>query len=156
MMAINKRLRLYLDTSVFNRPFDDQSQVKIFLETQAMLLILQMIQNKQVELVNSNILEYENSRNSDPDRAKAVELYLSLASDRQIANELIRQRAKELEQNGVKAMDALHIACAEAANSDYFLTCDKRLINKCKSLSLKVMNPADFILEIEDESKPAN
>lgn len=149
-------IRLYLDTSVLNRPFDAQSQVKIFLETQAMLLILQMIENKQVELVSSNILDYENSRNSDPDRAKAVELYLSFASAQQIANESIRQRAKELEQNGIKAMDALHIACAKAANSDYFLTCDKRLINRCKALSLRVMNPADFILEIEDESEPTN
>ncbi|MDA0867808.1 MAG: hypothetical protein O2890_15680 [Cyanobacteria bacterium] len=29
--------------NVFNRPFDDQSQVKVFLETQAMLLVMQMI-----------------------------------------------------------------------------------------------------------------
>ncbi len=145
-------IRLYLDTSVLNRPFDNQSQSKIFLETQAMLLILQLIESKQVELVSSNILEYENSRNTDPDRKKAVDLYLSLASDRQVANESIRQRARELEQNGVKAIDALYVACAEATRSDYFLTCDKRLINRCKNLSLRVMNPTDFILEIGDES----
>ncbi|MFM7450173.1 MAG: type II toxin-antitoxin system VapC family toxin [Leptolyngbyaceae cyanobacterium] len=145
-------IRLYLDTSVFNRPFDDQSQVKIFLETQAMLLILHLSESKQVELVSSNILEYENSRNSNPDRARAVDLYLSLATERQIANESIRQRARELEQNGIKAIDALHVACAETAGCDYFLTCDKRLINRCKSLSLRVMNPSDFILEIDDES----
>lgn len=145
-------IRLYLDTSVLNRPFDDQSQVKIFLETQAMLLILQLIESKQVELVSSNVLEYENSRNSNLDRAKAVDLYLSLAVERQVANESIRQRAKELEQNGVKAIDALHVACAEATRSDYFLTCDKRLINRCKNLSLRVMSPTDFILEIGDES----
>lgn len=145
------KLRLYLDTSVLNRPFDDQSQVKIFLETQAMLLILQLIESKQVEWISSNILEYENSRNSDPDRKKAVDLYLSLASDRQVANASIRQRAKELEQNGVKAIDALHVACAEATRSDYFLTCDKRLIKRCKNLSLRVMSPTDFIVEIGDE-----
>jgi len=144
-------IRLYLDTSILNRPFDDQSQVKVFLETQAMLLILQLIESKQVELISSNILEYENSRNSDPDRAKAVSLYLGLATERQVANESIRQRARELEQNGVKAIDALHVACAEATRSDYFLTCDKRLINRCKDLSLRVMNPTEFILEIGDE-----
>jgi predicted nucleic acid-binding protein len=32
------------------------------------------------------------------------------------------------------AVDALHIATAEAANSDYFLTCDKRLINRWQGL----------------------
>ena len=143
-------MRVYLDTSVLNRPFDDQSQVKVFLETQAMLLILQMISSQRVELVTSNVLEYENSRNSDADRANAVSLYLSLASFRQVADEVIRQRALELEKTGVKAIDALHVACAEVSESDYFLTCDKRLINRCKTLSLKVMNPADFILEIGD------
>jgi predicted nucleic acid-binding protein len=143
-------MRLYLDTSVLNRPFDDQSQVKVFLETQAMLLILQMIASQQVELVTSNVLEYENSRNSDADRARAVTLYLQLASFRRVADKAIRRRALELEQNGVKAVDALHVACAEASNSNFFLTCDKRLINRCQALSLNVMNPADFILEIGD------
>lgn len=143
-------MRLYLDTIVLNRPFDDQSQVKVLLETQAMLLILQIIASQQVKLVTSNVLEYENSRNSDADRARAVNLYLQLATFRQVADEAIRQRALELEQNGVKAIDTLHVACAEASNSDYFLTCDKRLINRCQALSLKVMNPADFILEIGD------
>lgn len=145
-------MRLYLDTSAYNRPFDDQSQVKIFLETQAVLLILQLIQDQQVELVSSNVLEYENSRNSDSERAKSVDFYLSLSTFRQIANESIRQRAQTLEKAGIKAIDALHVACAEASHSDYFITCDKRLINRCKNLKLPVLNPADFILEMDDEN----
>ncbi len=92
-------MRLYLDTSAYNRPFDDQSQVKIFLETQAVLLILQLIQNHQVELVSSNVLEYENSRNSDLERAKSVDVYLSLATFRQIATESIRQRCPRVRNN---------------------------------------------------------
>ncbi|BDI20432.1 hypothetical protein ANSO36C_62340 [Nostoc cf. commune SO-36] len=31
--------RVYLDTSIYNRPFDDQTQPKVFLETQAVILI---------------------------------------------------------------------------------------------------------------------
>ena len=50
-------------------------------------------------------------------------------------------------------MDALHIACAEAFHSGYFLTCDQRLINRAQGLILKVMNPNDFILEIEDDNQ---
>lgn len=146
-------MRLYLDTSAYNRPFDDQSQVKIFLETQAVLLILQLIQNHQVELVSSNVLEYENSRNSDLERAKSVDVYLSLATFRQIATESIRQRAQALETTGIKAIDALHVACAEATQSDYLITCDQRLINRCKTLNLRVINPADFILEMDNENQ---
>ena len=57
-----------------------------------------------------------------------------------------------MEQQGLKAIDALHIAAAELSDSDYFVTCDKRLINRCRELALKVVNPVDFIVEIEDEN----
>ena len=66
-------------------------------------------------------------------------------------DEAIRQRAEELEQDGLKAIDALHIACAEAVESDYFITCDKRLINRCSRLKMRVVNPADFVLEISND-----
>jgi len=41
---------------------------------------------------------------------------------------------------------------AEASSSDYFITCDKRLINRCQGLTLKAINPTDFILDIEDDN----
>lgn len=63
----------------------------------------------------------------------------------------IKQRGQELEHNGLKAVDALHVACAEAASSNYFITCDKRLINRCSNLAIKVMNPVDFVLEISND-----
>lgn len=145
-------MRVYLDTSVFNRPFDDQSQVKIFLETQAFLLILTMIETQQIELVSSSILEYENSRNSQPDRAAAVNLWLNLSQHYQELTPAIRLRAKALEETGIKPVDALHVARAESSGSDYFLTCDKRLINRCQDLALNVMNPTSFITEIDHDS----
>ena len=36
-----EKLKIYLDTSVYNRPFDDQRQTKIRLETEAFLSILE-------------------------------------------------------------------------------------------------------------------
>jgi hypothetical protein len=36
--------RVYLDTGIYNRPFDDQTEPKIFLERQAVILILQMVE----------------------------------------------------------------------------------------------------------------
>jgi predicted nucleic acid-binding protein len=140
--------KVYLDTSAYNRPFDDQTQPKIFLETQAVVIILQMVEAKAVELISSSVLEYENSRNPYPIKQEAMSRYLQLAKLRQEVDEASRQRAEELEQNGLKAVDALHVSCAEAINSDYFITCDKRLINRCSGLIMKVMNPADFVLEM--------
>jgi predicted nucleic acid-binding protein len=107
-----------------------------------------MVEAKAVELISSSVLEYENSRNPYPIKQEAMSRYLQLAKLRQEVDEAIRQRAEELEQNGLKAVDALHVSCAEAINSDYFITCDKRLINRCSGLIMKVMNPADFVLEM--------
>ena len=143
--------RIYLDTSIYNRPFDDQSQPRIFLETQAVILILQMVEAGLVDLVGSTALEYENNQNPYPRKRRAMQYYLERAAVRQVLNEDIRQRAKELEQGGVKTLDALHVASAEAASCEYLLTTDKRLINRCQTLTLKVMNPADFVLEVSDE-----
>lgn len=143
--------RVYLDTSTYNRPFDDQTQPKIFLETQAVIIILQMVEVKVVELISSSVLEYENSRNPYPIKQEAMNRYLQLAELRQEVNESIGKRAEELEKDGLKAIDALHVACAEAVNSDYFITCDKRLINRCSKLTMKVMNPADFVLEMSSD-----
>ena len=144
---------VYLDTSIYNRPFDDQTQPKIYLETQAVILILQTVEAKLIELVNSSALEYENSRNPNPLQQQAMDRYLQMAVVKQMLNPAIRIRTGQLEQLGLKVMDALHVACAEASNSDYFITCDKRLINRAQGLILKVMNPTDFILEIEDDNQ---
>lgn len=140
--------KIYLDTSAYNRPLDDQTYPKIFLESQAVIIIFQMIETKALRLISSSVLDYENSRNPYPVKQRAMSKYLLLAQFRQTVNEPIRQRAKEFENNGLKAIDALHIACAEAANSEYFITCDKRLINRCSTLTMKVVNPVDFILEV--------
>ena len=143
--------KIYLDTSAYNRPFDDQTQPKIFLESQAVVIILQMVETKMVELISSSVLEYENSRNPYPIKQEAMSRYLQIAGFKQEVNEEIRQRAEQLEQNGLKAIDALHIASAEAVGSDYFITCDKRLINRCSGLAMKVMNPVNFVLETSSD-----
>ncbi|HEY9706473.1 MAG TPA: hypothetical protein V6C58_28830 [Allocoleopsis sp.] len=65
---------------------------------------------------------------------------------------MIRQRAKQLETKGIKPIDALHVASFESSKSDYFITCDKRLLNRCKILNIKAINPIDFIQEIDNEN----
>lgn len=53
--------------------------------------------------------------------------------------------ADKIASFGVKEKDSLHIACAIEAESDYFLTTDKRLLNKTID-GIKIINPVDFIL----------
>ena len=46
-------LKIYLDNCCYNRPYDDQSQLRISLETQAKLQIQNMIKNKELQLASS-------------------------------------------------------------------------------------------------------
>ncbi|MEM7796940.1 MAG: PIN domain-containing protein [Cyanobacteria bacterium P01_C01_bin.118] len=140
-------MRICLDTSVLNRPFDEQTQPRIALETQALRTILQLVETQQVELVGSAVLDYENSRNSSPRRQQWVQRCLGLAKQYQTINAGITERATEMENQGLKAIDALHVACSEAAQCEYFLTCDDRLIRRYSGL-LKVVNPVTFVLDL--------
>ncbi|MEH1905918.1 MAG: PIN domain-containing protein [Nostoc sp.] len=108
-----------------------------------------MVEARLIELVNSSVLEYENSRNPFVVNKQSIERYLQIATLRVLVDENIRNRAEQL---GIKSIDALHVACAEASQSDYFITCDRRLINRCHNLSLIVINPNNFIFEVENEN----
>lgn len=141
-------IRVYLDTSAYNRPFDDQYQPRIWLETLGLSVILQMVETNVAVLVASTVVEYENSRNPHLLRQEWVNKVLALADDIQIVDQDIKQRALELEQNGLKAMDSLHVSCAEKAKADYFVTCDDRLIRryqKIKKRPLTACNPVEFV-----------
>jgi predicted nucleic acid-binding protein len=142
-------VKIYLDTSVYNRPFDDQMQPRIWLETLAFAVILQMIEAGSVELVTSTVVAYENSRNPFLMRRDWVSHCSGSAGHVQRVDERIRQRAEELEQQGLKAVDALHVACAEASGCEYLLTCDDRLLRRYQGERVHVLNPVDFIVEAE-------
>jgi predicted nucleic acid-binding protein len=141
-------VKLYLDTSVFNRPFDDQTQPRIWIETLSLALILQWLEAGGAELVNSAVLEFENSLNLLALRRDWMLRCLEQSSVYQFVDPPIRGRAEHLEKNHLGAIDALHIACAEEAGCDYFITCDDRLIKKRKLFTVKTMNSVDFVQKI--------
>lgn len=67
---------LYLDNSVLNRPFDDQRQPRIWLETRSFSLVLTMIESGEATLIQSPVHDLENSRNPFPLRPKWIEKWL--------------------------------------------------------------------------------
>jgi predicted nucleic acid-binding protein len=151
MHTPTSKIRLYIDTSVYNRPFDDQSQHRIWFETLAFSIVLQMIETGEVELISSWVLEFENSRNPFAERRQWVTYYLSFASSVQEANDRIKKRATTLEKVGIDSIDALHIASAEVSGATHFLTCDDDILKKYTQLPekrLNVCNPVKFIMEM--------
>lgn len=139
-------LRIYLDNCCFNRPFDDQTQVKVLIETLAKLNIQQQMREGVIEYVWSDVLDFEIGRSRFLDRKRQILPWARGASFHVELDEDIRERAKEFETVGVKAMDSLHLACAEAADCDWFFTTDNGILKKAKAMAtVRVANPIEFI-----------
>lgn len=139
-------MRIYLDNCCYNRPFDDQSQVKVVIETLAKLTIQQQMREGEIEYVWSEVLDYEVGRSRFVDRKLQIQPWAQGAAVFIELDESIRERAHQFEDAGLRAMDALHLACAEAANCDWFFTTDNGILKKARAIaSLRVANPLEFV-----------
>ena len=144
-------MRVYLDNCCYNRPFDDQSQVKVRLETISKLTVQLMMATRRVEYVWSSTLDYELSKNPVPKRKATISRWRSGAVEYVTASEDVSQRAKELEDVGFGAQDALHVASAEQADCDWFLTTDKGILKRASvSDNMRIANPTTFIMEVSN------
>ena len=101
---------IYLDMNIYNRPFDDQAQIRIRLETIAIFSILQEIKNGNHTLLWSFMLDYENSLNPYNDIRIEIEMASSLAKETITHDEFIVSTAQAFESKRIKPRDALHLA----------------------------------------------
>jgi predicted nucleic acid-binding protein len=138
-------MRIYADICTLCRTFDDQSQPRIWLETHALCVVLNLVEMGHIEMVRSPIHDLENSRNPKEVRRLWVEQCLTLAGQSIALSPAIKQRAVELESVGLGPLDALHTASAETAGCSHLLTCDDRLIKRYAG-PIIVLNPTDFVV----------
>lgn len=138
--------------NIYNRCFDDQSQLRIRLETAAIEGIFELVEEGTFELVWSFMLDYENSRNPYEDRKEWAELSSRLCTHRIGPSPRILASARGLMKSvKIKPRDALHLACAESGKADYFVTCDDDLIcrfqrrRQTSKFRVKAINPVEFI-----------
>jgi predicted nucleic acid-binding protein len=139
-----RKLKIYLDNCCFNRPYDDQKQPKVILETLAKLYIQELALNHRLDLVWSYALKYENSRNVGEAKRTAIAQWENLSVEFIGKSEQLVALAHEIEKTGIKPFDALHIACAITARCDYLVTVDKRMA-KYRDDRIVICNPVDFI-----------
>jgi predicted nucleic acid-binding protein len=143
-------MRIYLDLCCFNRPFDDQSQLIVRLQTEAKLYIQEAIREGRYTLVWSAVLDLENEANPDVRRRQTIADWRRLACVDMDASTDIERLANELAGKGIKPMDALHVASAINAGADWMLTTDLALSRKMQSDErIRVVDPVDFIRTIE-------
>ena len=55
-------LKIYFDNCCYNRLFDDRSNIKNYLEREAVLIIMQKAFEQELKIVGSDILEIEMSK----------------------------------------------------------------------------------------------
>ena len=146
-------MRVYLDNCCYNRPFDEQAQLRVRLETVTKLAVQLMMATGVIEYVWSKALDYEISFNPFPKRKTSILWWKEGAAEYVEATEEIIKRGEEIESLGVKAKDALHLASAERANCDMFLTTDRGILRKLSNLGdMKILNPIQFISEEYNEN----
>ena len=145
-------MKIYLDLCAIQRPLDTPNQIRIILESEAVLGIIAICDNGQAELLSSEALLYEGEQSTLEIRKEHTFAVLSRAKTVIEVTEKEKIRATQLMFFRITPLDALHVALAESGDADYYCTCDDRLIRnlkKVKDLMVKVVNPIELVQEIE-------
>ena len=141
-------MRIYLDNCCFNRPFDEQNQMKIRLESMAKLYIQKLVRDGVYDLVWSYMLDFENSNNPYEDKRNSIQAWKNIADFHCTSAREILEEGKKYEKLNISSKDALHIACAVHSKCDYFITTDIPLLKKHVD-KIRIINPIDFVGEME-------
>jgi len=144
-------LLVYLDNCCFNRPFDDQLHPLVRLETEAKIFIQAEIALGNLSLVWSFMLNHENNDNPFKNRKEQIALWEGMSKTIIAPTPQILTQTKTIEKLGIKTKDAMHISCAIAANADYFITTDKKVLNKTVQ-GIEIINPMEFVRRAYSES----
>ncbi len=140
-------MRIYLDNCCFNRPFDDQGELRVRLEAEAKLDIQRRVREEELDLVWSYILDYESEASPFLERQQAMKAWKNMAVCDVEEKASILSQANRISRKGVASKDALHVACAMSAGCEYFVTTDDRIIKRLKTLAgIKVINPVEFVV----------
>jgi len=152
-------LKVYMDVCCLNRPFDDQSQDKVRFEAEAVISILKRCNTSEDwELVGGDIIILETSKTPDPVKKQKVLLLHEGAAEKVKYNAIIKARAAAFQKHNVKLFDSLHLATAEYANVDVFLTTDAQLIKAAvrAGIKIRVANPLNYYVEVIDDGQFGN
>ncbi len=131
-------MKLDLDLCCLNRPFDDQSQARIALESQAVVLILEKLDRGEHRFCNSAALVVENSLSPRTEVRLEIDALLERADVWVAHDQALDARAAELRALGFKELDAYHLAAAESAGCDAVVTCDDRFLKAARRNAAKI------------------
>ena len=147
-------MRLYLNTSALHRAFDDLSQARIRQEAETIAMIVSALEAGRVTLISSEYLLFEVAQNPNPVQLGIMLATVALAKERVKVSRQAVRRAEELENHGLRGLDAIHIACAESGGADLLVTTDDRMLRTSRRagvLRVRVVAPFEALAEISVE-----
>lgn len=122
--------------------------MRIRLETDAYYLILQALQEEKYAMVVSPVhFEEANAISDMEERREILTVLEKLGTTVACDMAAIRARAEYLHSRKFGIADAAHAAFAEAM-SDVFISCDERLVKKCRreKVGVTTVNPVEFAI----------
>jgi len=144
-------MRIYMDVCCLCRPLDNQLIPRIRIESEAIIAILNRC-SLDWELIWSSAITYEVAKIVDHDKKHYVSTFAAKTTTNIIVDLAIKERATVFMDWGVKALDALHIACAERAGATVLVTTDDTLKNimsyHSDTISIRIVNPAAWYEEV--------
>jgi predicted nucleic acid-binding protein len=144
-------MKIYLDACCLNRPFDDTTQDRVRIESEAVLTILSWCQSRKWVLLSSEVVDIEISKIPDDGRRQKVNFLSSVSQSYIVVDEDLEKRAHQLSELKFKPFDALHIACAEKGGADVLLTTDDSHLRKASqqagALGVRLENPVTWLME---------
>jgi predicted nucleic acid-binding protein len=150
-----RALRLLIEAPFFPfgaGPFDDQTQDRIRLESEAVILVIEHCHRGEWRWLSSNVVNYEVAKSPFPTRRERVQRIVEFAETLGPAAAEDINRGKQLEGHGFSAYDALHVACAERGRADVLLTTDDRFVRLGKrhssELKVRIENPLTWLQEV--------
>lgn len=157
MRTLLHNWKIYLDTCCLSRLDDIATSVRIQREAEAVETILNYCSTGQWLWFGSEVLTFEVDNTPNPSKRFKVKLRLSHLYQTVIVGSTENSRGLQLETLGFKWFDALHLACAESANVDVFLTTDDGILARAKrfgsQLQVRIANPYQWLQEmIKDEN----
>ncbi len=146
-------MRIYLDTCVWCRPFDQQSP-QIKAEAEAFFAILQGIDRGRFSVLGSVVLEEEIQRIGDQKKREAVLKLMPRAIPERVEHISESMVARLKQMTGVKDWDAFHLTAALEGEADFFVTVDQHILRQADRIAefgLKVRHPVEFLEEVTSD-----
>jgi predicted nucleic acid-binding protein len=123
--------------------------MRVRLEAEAKLCIQEHIRNGALELVWSYMVDFENAANPFEERRTTINGWRHYATTDVGETAMLLQSANRLAARGLKAKDALHIACAIAGECTYFVTTDDDILKRRRDVhEITVIDPTAFVREM--------